>query len=162
MCRLCQATFHDQFPGRRVPSRARQNVNKLRGGSRVHGPESVRPSAAIIRFTLPNPKRPGHTVACEACADITISLMVHLILTGATGLVGGCVLHRMLHLETVTKISILSRRPVPQAEGHAKAHTIIHKDFGSYNPGLLEKLRGAEGCVWAQGTSVNNVSKRYV
>jgi len=86
--------------------------------------------------------------------------MVHLILTGATGLVGSCVLHRMLQLETVTKISILSRRPVPQAEAHAKAHTIIYNNFQSYSPELLAQLQGAEGCVWAQGTGVNNVSKR--
>lgn len=89
-----------------------------------------------------------------------ISAMVHLILTGATGLVGSGVLHCMLQLEAITKISILSRRPVPQAEGQAKAQTIIHKDFGTYPPELLAQLQGAEGCVWAQGTSVNNVSKK--
>jgi uncharacterized protein YbjT (DUF2867 family) len=82
---------------------------------------------------------------------------MHLILTGATGLVGTAALQHMLALPAVTKVSILSRRPVPMAEGHSKAAVIIHNDFNSYPPALLEQLKGAEGCVWAQGTSITNV-----
>jgi len=84
---------------------------------------------------------------------------MHLILTGATGLVGSAALHRMLNLPSVTQISILSRRPVPQAEGHAKAQVIIHQDFTTYPSEVLEKLKGAEGVVWALGVSQNAVSK---
>jgi len=84
---------------------------------------------------------------------------MHLILTGATGLVGGGVLHHMLNTPQITAISILSRRPVPQAEGHEKAKVIIHKDFESYPPELLAQLKGAEGCVWAQGISSMSVDK---
>ena len=84
---------------------------------------------------------------------------MHLILTGATGLVGSAALAHMLALDTVTRVTILSRRPVPMAEGHSKATTIIHKDYSSYPPELLERLKGAEGCVWAQGISITQVPR---
>ncbi|MCJ1280911.1 hypothetical protein MMC26_000228 [Xylographa opegraphella] len=84
---------------------------------------------------------------------------MHLILTGATGLVGSACLQQMLMEKRVTKISILSRRPVPMASGHAKVQVIPHKDFSAYEPDVLAKLEGAEGCVWALGTSSNNVSR---
>jgi uncharacterized protein YbjT (DUF2867 family) len=83
---------------------------------------------------------------------------MHLILTGATGLVGSAALQHMLALETVTKISILSRRPVAMAEGNPKVNTIIHKDFNTYPSEILEQLKGAEGCIWAQGISIINAS----
>jgi len=84
---------------------------------------------------------------------------MHLILTGATGLVGSGVLHHMLQAPSISQISILSRRPVPQAEGHSKAKVIIQKDFSSYSEELLKELKGAEGVVWAQGISQTQVSK---
>lgn len=87
---------------------------------------------------------------------------MHLILTGATGLVGSGVLHHMINTPAVTTVSVLSRRPVPQAEGHEKVKVIIHKDFNSYPSELLEQLRGAEGCVWAQGISITKVTRESV
>jgi uncharacterized protein YbjT (DUF2867 family) len=84
---------------------------------------------------------------------------MHLILTGATGLVGSGVLQQMLVNTSVTKVSILSRKPVAQAEGHPQVNVIIHNDFSSYPPSILEQLKGADGCVWAQGVSANDVSK---
>lgn len=87
---------------------------------------------------------------------------MHLILTGATGLVGSAVLHEMISRESVTRVSVLSRRQVPMANGHEKVHVIIHKDFSQYPEDVMEKLRGAEGVVWALGISANDVSKEYV
>lgn len=87
---------------------------------------------------------------------------MHLILTGATGLVGSSILQTMLTHPSITKLSILSRSPVPLAESHAnheKAHVIIHKDFKEYPESVLEQLRGAEGCVWALGTSSAGVDR---
>ena len=86
---------------------------------------------------------------------------MHLILTGATGLVGSGVLAHMLSLPegTISRLSILSRSPVPMAEGKAWVTVIEHKDYGQYPPELLQQLRGAQGCVWAQGISVSQVSK---
>jgi hypothetical protein len=84
--------------------------------------------------------------------------MVHLILTGATGLVGSAVLRSMLVDPKVTKISILSRRPVAQAQDHEKAHVLIHKDYLHYKD-LEDQLADAHGCVWALGISQSDVLK---
>ncbi|KAK2021819.1 nucleoside-diphosphate-sugar epimerase [Colletotrichum zoysiae] len=86
---------------------------------------------------------------------------MHLILTGATGLVGSGALDAMIKMKDVTKISVLSRRPVPLAEDakDPRVNVIIHKDFEKYDAELLEKLKGANGAVWALGISQNKVSK---
>ena len=86
---------------------------------------------------------------------------MHLILTGATGLIGAGVLQHMLAAPEVTRVSILSRRPVALADGHSKAKVFIHKDFTSYSSALLDELKDANGCVWAQGISQNQVGKEY-
>jgi uncharacterized protein YbjT (DUF2867 family) len=85
---------------------------------------------------------------------------MHLILTGATGLVGSACLHQMLVNEAITKVTILSRRPVPMAEGHSKVQVIVHNNFKTYPDSLLEKLQGAKGCVWALGVSQYDVDKK--
>ncbi|KAF3194358.1 hypothetical protein TWF225_006906 [Orbilia oligospora] len=79
--------------------------------------------------------------------------MSHIILTGATGLVGSAVLQHALSSPSISKVSILSRRPVAAADGNPKANVIIHKDFTSYPPELLHQLSGASACIWAQGIS---------
>lgn len=86
---------------------------------------------------------------------------MHLILTGATGLVGTAVLDAMLKTKGVSKISILSRRPVKMAEDakDPRVNVIIHKDFEKYDPGLLAQLKDASGCVWALGISQTQVGK---
>lgn len=90
--------------------------------------------------------------------------MAHLVLTGATGLVGSAVLNQMLAHEGISRISILSRRPVKMAEGHEdKVKVIIHDDYNNYDQALLDQLRDATGCVWALGVSQNAVDKtKYV
>ena len=85
---------------------------------------------------------------------------MHLILFGATGLVGGACLRAMLVSPAVTKVSIVSRRPVPQAEGHSKCELILHDDYGKYDSEIMKKLEGANGCIWALGISQSKVSKR--
>lgn len=89
---------------------------------------------------------------------------MHLILTGATGLIGSSVLDAMLKTAEVTKISILSRRPVAMAENakDPRVNVIIHKDFLNYDSEVLSKLQGASGAVWALGISQTKVSKEYV
>lgn len=87
---------------------------------------------------------------------------MHVILTGATGLIGAGVLQHMLATPEITRVSILSRRPVALAEGHEKAKVIIHKDFHTYDPSVLDEIKDANGCVWALGISQNDVDKQYV
>ena len=86
---------------------------------------------------------------------------MHLILTGATGLVGGAVLEAMLKRPDISRISVLSRRPVQMADDakDRRVKVIIHKDFGAYDGTVLEQLRGATGCVWALGKSQHGMSK---
>ncbi|KAI1413947.1 putative nucleoside-diphosphate-sugar epimerase [Hypoxylon sp. FL1857] len=86
---------------------------------------------------------------------------MHLILTGATGLVGSGVLDAMIKMKDITKISILSRRPVQMAEDvkDPRVNVIIHKDFEKYDSELLSQLKGATGCVWALGISQTQVGK---
>ncbi|ORY70448.1 putative nucleoside-diphosphate-sugar epimerase [Pseudomassariella vexata] len=86
---------------------------------------------------------------------------MHLILTGVTGLAGSGVLDAMLKMPEITKISILSRRPVKMLEDvkDPRVHVIIHKDFEKYDPKVLSELRGATGCVWALGISQTQVGK---
>ncbi|KAK3948317.1 hypothetical protein QBC32DRAFT_327871, partial [Pseudoneurospora amorphoporcata] len=90
---------------------------------------------------------------------------MHLILTGATGLVGSAVLDAMMKTKEITKISIISRRPVKMAEDAkdpSRINVILQKDFDKYDSDLLSQLKGATGCVWALGISQNAVGKEYV
>jgi NAD dependent epimerase/dehydratase family enzyme len=85
---------------------------------------------------------------------------MHLILTGATGFVGSAALDMMLNNPAVTRISILSRRPVKQAEGHEKAVVILKEDMSEYSQEILDRLRGAHGCVWTMGPPLMSVQNR--
>jgi hypothetical protein len=89
------------------------------------------------------------------------AIIMHLILTGGTGMVGSGVLDAMIKMKSISKISILSRRPVKMAEDSkdSRINVIIHKDFEKYDTELLEHLKGASGCVWALGTAQSQVSK---
>lgn len=95
--------------------------------------------------------------------------MVHIILTGATGLVGSAALAALLPLlpptGPITRLTILSRRPVPMAEraNNPAINTIITKDYLSYSPEILAQLKGASGVIWALGISQREVSAdKYV
>jgi len=106
---------------------------------------------------------------------------MHLILTGATGLVGSAALAHMLPLlqtGQVTHLFILSRRSdIPllsslsseKKDGAIKTvddnntnnniTVIEHHDFGEYPLELLQRLKGAEGCIWTLGAPQNAVDK---
>jgi len=88
---------------------------------------------------------------------------MHLILTGATGTVGHATLRHILSSPKVTQVSILSRRqfvlPVGDGLDVQKAHIIVHDNYVTYPEELLNKMKGAEGCIWAQGISQTEVSK---
>ncbi|KAH8203731.1 hypothetical protein TruAng_002144 [Truncatella angustata] len=68
-------------------------------------------------------------------------------------------------MKDITKISIITRRPVQMAEDakDPRINVIIHKDYEKYDAELLEKLKGAKGCVWALGISQTQVTaEEYV
>jgi uncharacterized protein YbjT (DUF2867 family) len=88
---------------------------------------------------------------------------MHIILTGATGKVGSAVLHEALLNPAVTKLTILSRRqfsvPTEQGLDASKAKIVIHEDYMTYPQSLIDDLKGADACIWAQGVSQNDVTK---
>ncbi|EGR48021.1 uncharacterized protein TRIREDRAFT_62977 [Trichoderma reesei QM6a] len=86
---------------------------------------------------------------------------MHLILTGATGLVGSGALDAMIKDTRIAKISIISRRPVPMADDarDPRINVIIHKNFEQYDSSILEQLKDANSCVWALGISQSKVTK---
>src|SRR2546429_8406173 len=61
----------------------------------------------------------------------------------------------------VTRLSILSRKPVAMAEETNNPHVrvIHHEDFSSYPPEVLQELKGADGVVWALGISQTEVNE---
>ncbi|KAL2114190.1 hypothetical protein VUR80DRAFT_117 [Thermomyces stellatus] len=91
--------------------------------------------------------------------DEALLIKMHLILTGATGLVGSAVLDAIIKTKDVSKISILSRRPVkmPEDAKDPRINVILHKDFEKYDSELLRKLEGANGVVWARGINQSAV-----
>jgi uncharacterized protein YbjT (DUF2867 family) len=88
---------------------------------------------------------------------------MHLILTGATGTAGYPILQHLLASPSVTRISVLTRRsfnlPAGEQFDSKKANIIIHNEFNQYPDDLLNQLKGADGCIWAQGISQSEVPK---
>ncbi|BGO90847.1 hypothetical protein NBRC10512_003343 [Rhodotorula toruloides] len=84
---------------------------------------------------------------------------MRLILTGATGNAGADVLREALKDSRVTAVTVLSRRPLPPRLNpdppNLKVQVILHEDFTSYPPALLNQLEGHSACIWALGVSSN-------
>jgi len=77
-------------------------------------------------------------------SDCTI--IMKIIITGATGRIGGMVLQSALSNPAITTVVVLSRRDV--GVQHAKLRTIIKKDYTLYTSEELSQLEGAEACIW--------------
>lgn len=86
---------------------------------------------------------------------------MRLILTGATGVVGSAALNHILSLPAgeIPALYIISRSPVPAAENKPNVTVIQHTNYNEYPQELLDKLKGADGCIWAQGISQTLVTK---
>lgn len=69
-----------------------------------------------------------------------------VFITGSTGTVGGGVLERCLAHPQITSVIALTRRPLETK--NPKLNNIIHKDFHTYDDGVIEQLKGAEACIW--------------
>ncbi|MCJ1251443.1 hypothetical protein MMC30_008676 [Trapelia coarctata] len=74
-----------------------------------------------------------------------------VILTGATGFIGGETLSQLIALPQITSILVLSRRALQSLSSSPKVTTVIHEDFSIYPDSLLAKLAGAEACIWTVG-----------
>ncbi|KAG9258828.1 uncharacterized protein F5Z01DRAFT_5044 [Emericellopsis atlantica] len=79
-----------------------------------------------------------------------------VIIAGATGTAGRGITQVCLADPRVTKILILTRRqPSKEVASHDKVEVIIHEDFSTWPSSVLEKLEGAEACLWAVGGRVD-------
>ncbi|CAH0025303.1 unnamed protein product [Clonostachys rhizophaga] len=75
-----------------------------------------------------------------------------VIVTGATGTAGRGIIKACLADPRITKVVILARRAVAgEVESHPKTEVIMHHDFSHYPDELMERLVGAEACLWAVG-----------
>lgn len=75
-----------------------------------------------------------------------------VILTGATGFIGGATLEALIKNPAVTNITVLSRRPLPPQIKSPKLVVLIIDNFASYNDDIISQLRGAQACIWCLGT----------
>ena len=72
-----------------------------------------------------------------------------VILSGATGFIGGEVLNQALAHPAVTSLVCLTRRPLPEpANSNLKIKVITLTDFSTYTPETLSHLEGAESFIW--------------
>jgi uncharacterized protein YbjT (DUF2867 family) len=72
-----------------------------------------------------------------------------IILTGATGMIGGEVLIQCLQHPAISSVIVLSRRELPASiVKDPKLRVIILDDFMIYPQHILQDLDGAEACIW--------------
>lgn len=76
-----------------------------------------------------------------------------VIITGATGWVGGQVLAQALRRAEITHIILLQRRPlsIDLSTATTTVETIVHADFTTYPESLLAQLTGTTAILWALG-----------
>lgn len=79
-----------------------------------------------------------------------------LILTGATGFVGGEVLSQALKDPDIERVTVFTRRALPLQ--HPKLHQIELADFTDWSGVAADDLR-ADACIWCLGISQTAVDK---
>jgi nucleoside-diphosphate-sugar epimerase len=81
--------------------------------------------------------------------------ILRIILTGATGFVGGAVLEQVLQDSAIEKVTLLTRRSLGIV--NPKLQEIILKDFTDYAH-VKENLK-TDACIWCLGVSQTEVSR---
>jgi dihydrodipicolinate reductase len=75
-------------------------------------------------------------------------MTIKLVLSGITGRIGSQVLKQALRNPAISSVIALSRRQLPDIEGHGKLEVVLIQDFTRYSDEVLVKLSGADGCIW--------------
>lgn len=84
---------------------------------------------------------------------------LHVIITGATGMVGEGVLHECLQHPLVETVLVINRKPCDTT--HVKLKEIIHTDFFDLSP-IADQLGGYNACFFCLGvSSVGMKEDRY-
>lgn len=72
-----------------------------------------------------------------------------VVLTGATGFVGSEVLSQLIVHPEITRVTCLTRRPLPVV--HPRVVAIEQQDFARYDGALLAGLADHTACLWTLG-----------
>ncbi|HLX11205.1 MAG TPA: NAD(P)H-binding protein, partial [Bacteroidota bacterium] len=75
---------------------------------------------------------------------------MHILITGATGMVGEEVVRQAILDPGIDRITALVRRPLELS--HAKLEVVVHSDFLRYD-GLTDLFRKCDACLWCLGIS---------
>lgn len=81
---------------------------------------------------------------------------LHIIITGATGMVGEGVMHQCLQNENVASVLLINRKPYGLQ--NPKLKEIIHQDFYDLSP-IESELKGYNACYFCLGISSVGISK---
>ncbi|KAK4174837.1 hypothetical protein QBC36DRAFT_356234 [Triangularia setosa] len=71
-----------------------------------------------------------------------------IIIVNSTGLLGDAIAFQCPANRDIQDVYLLSPAAMPQ-EYSGKGQHLAHQDFMSYEPELIEKLSGAQACIWA-------------
>ncbi|CAI6090960.1 unnamed protein product [Clonostachys chloroleuca] len=83
--------------------------------------------------------------------------MVKVLLTGATGTIGGAVLEQCLAHPDISTVVAFTRRNMPEKfTSDPKLHVEIMKDFSVWLEELLNPHRDAAAMIWAMGDYVGS------
>ncbi|KAF2470528.1 uncharacterized protein BDR25DRAFT_369778 [Lindgomyces ingoldianus] len=78
-----------------------------------------------------------------------------VLITGATGNIGGEVLLQFLQHPSITSVVALSRRDIPSESlpNNNKFKNVIIKDFGHWSQDVMDIIQDADAMFWAMGTN---------
>lgn len=82
-----------------------------------------------------------------------------ILITGATGTIGGAIFRHCLQHPAITSIVTLTRRPFPFS--NPKCSNIVISNFKNWDKDVLAQIADADAMIWALGTSDANKDVNY-
>lgn len=72
-----------------------------------------------------------------------------IVLTGATGFIGGEVFQQCVKNSAVSSVLVLSRKPLSDPlVKDPKVRVLLVEDFLSYSDDVMNAISGADACIW--------------
>lgn len=117
--------------------------------------------AGVVIAHFSNVARPAstindlsHILTTRACGNRDICHMKKVIITGASGMIGGHILQQSLDNETVGQVISIGRKTLDIQ--HAKLVQVIHTDMEDYSA-IAEHLKGVDACFYCIGVYTGSV-----